>query len=116
MPRKDRTFSAVISLRPARRRIAGRRALSCGSVARPAVRPAPAARLVRQADIGDDHLLVDGLAHIVDSQGSHRNRRQGLHFGSSAARGPDPRLDVNSGGIPAGAKTDIRGREEEGVA
>ena len=39
-----------------------------------------ATRLPEEPDVGDDHVLGDGLAHVVDREQRHRHRRQSLHL------------------------------------
>ena len=39
-----------------------------------------ATRLPEEPDVGDDHVLGDSLAHVVDREQRHRHRRQGLHL------------------------------------
>src|SRR5690606_21272987 len=36
--------------------------------------------LLHQVNITDDHVLLHGLAHVINGQGRHRHRRQGFHF------------------------------------
>ena len=53
---------------------------------------APAAALLDQPDVADDHGLVDRLDHVVDREGGDGDRRERLHLDARAARRADARL------------------------
>ena len=55
------------------------------------------AGLLDQADVGDLHLAVDRLAHVVDGQRRHRNGGHRLHLDAGAPGHLAARRDLDAG-------------------
>ena len=49
-----------------------------------------AASLCHEVDIGDDHVLADRLAHVVDGEQSNGGSREGFHLHPCLARAFHP--------------------------
>ena len=58
-----------------------------------------AARFAQQAQIGDDHSAVDGLAHVVDGQRGDAGGGQRLHLDAGAAAQSAGRGDLDRGAL-----------------
>src|SRR5262249_31731786 len=58
--------------------------------------PAPPSALREQPDPSEHAPAVHGLAHVVDGERGHRDRRHRLHFHSRCGARRDLRLDANA--------------------
>ena len=76
--------------------------------------PALAAGFLQQADVFDAHVLLDGLAHVVDGQGRHGHGRQGLHFHACHAGTGDGGLDLHHAGLVGQGEGDVDARQGQG--
>ena len=52
---------------------------------------------VEQADVGDDHVALDGLAHVIDRERRDAHRRQRFHLNACLAMAADLAADVQGG-------------------
>ena len=79
-----------------------------------------ASRLAEEADVGDGHGLVDGLAHVVDGEGGDADGGQGLHLdaglGVDGGGGVDADLAVVGRGGGEGGDVEVDGDRVGGEA
>ena len=75
-----------------------------------------AAGLLDQANAGEGHAAVDGLAHIVEGETSDRDRCQRLHLDPGLAFDLGGGLDADAGRIARRREVDGHLREGEGMA
>src|SRR5512139_3534161 len=81
----------------------------------PSELPALAPALLQEHDVRDDHLPVDGLAHVVDGQGCHGGCGEGLHLNAGLTREFDGSDNADAGPGLVDREIDAYRTEVEGM-
>ena len=69
-----------------------------------------------QADVGNDHVLLHGLAHVIDRQRRRGNGGQGLHLHAGSAVAGDGSFDLHGFSAFIQRKLQVDAVHQDGVA